>query len=108
MKRLTAKLVRSLFDYNPLTGILRRKATGATGYRKKDGYLVFGAAGKNRTAHRLIWLMVHGRLPRKPKEIDHINGNPSDNRLSNLRIVTHGQNLQNAKLQRNNSLGIKG
>jgi hypothetical protein len=108
MKRLTAKLVRSLFDYDPLTGILRRKSTGATGYRRRDGYLVFNVLGKVQKSHRLIWLMVYRRLPRKPREIDHINGDPSDNRLSNLRIATHGQNLQNAKLQRNNALGIRG
>jgi hypothetical protein len=41
----------------------------------------------------LIWLYAHGEWPKN--DIDHINGNPNDNRLQNLRDVTTAENIQN-------------
>ena len=41
-------------------------------------------------------------------EIDHINGIPSDNRISNLREVSHAQNMQNAKMRADNKSGVTG
>lgn len=43
-------------------------------------------------AHRLAWLITYGYMP---DEIDHINGNASDNRLCNLREATRTQNNGN-------------
>lgn len=42
------------------------------------------------------------------KEVDHINRNPYDNRKSNLRIVTHQQNMSNISLYKTNKSGIQG
>lgn len=41
-------------------------------------------------------------------EIDHINGNPRDNRLINLRVVTRTQNMRNTRINKNNTSGVKG
>jgi hypothetical protein len=56
-------------------------------------------------AHRAIFLMHHGYLPH---EIDHIDGNPLNNRIENLREVTKSENLSNTKIYRNNTSGTKG
>lgn len=57
-------------------------------------------------AHRLAWLYVHGVWP---DVIDHINGDPWDNRLVNLRDVPQHVNMQNMRhAQSNNRLGLQG
>lgn len=55
--------------------------------------------------HRLVWFYVHGEWP---KEIDHINRDGLDNRLCNLREVTHFVNSINRKMHVNNTSGVKG
>lgn len=60
---------------------------------------------KNYKAHRLIFLLNHGYLP---KYIDHIDGNPRNNKIENLREATHQQNLFNTKLRKDNTSGYKG
>ena len=55
--------------------------------------------------HRLIFLMHHGYLP---KIIDHIDANPANNSIENLRECTASQNRMNAKLNINSSSNIKG
>ena len=71
---------------------------------KKAGFLVNGytlikttIGGKKASffAHRLAWLYVYGEWPNS--EIDHINGDRSDNRIQNLRDATHSENQQNRR-----------
>jgi hypothetical protein len=55
--------------------------------------------------HRIIFLMIHGYLP---KVLDHIDGNQSNNNIDNLREATLSQNMYNRKISANNSSGYKG
>jgi hypothetical protein len=59
--------------------------------------------GERFKMHRVVSLMQNSKV-----RVDHINGNPSDNRLINLRPVTHAQNLWNRKFCKNNKVGFKG
>lgn len=105
---LTAETVRAMFDYDPLTGRLsyredRRcgrgrismKAGDEAGTQRPTGYRLVNIGGKPMLTHRLAWLHVHGEWPQH--DIDHINGDPSDNRLANLRDVPHSVNQQNLR-----------
>jgi hypothetical protein len=71
-----------------------------------DGYKKASVLGCMYPAHRVIWLMIHGRFPLDM--IDHINGNPGDNRLENLREVDRWENAKNQKLAKNNASGVIG
>jgi hypothetical protein len=56
--------------------------------------------------HRIAWMMTYGDWP--SGYLDHINGDPSDNRLCNLRVVTMHQNHMNRGTNKNNTSGAKG
>jgi hypothetical protein len=74
------------------------------GYR--HGCLTFNGKTCTLYAHRVICALLHGRWP--VNEIDHINGNRSDNTPSNLREATHIENGQNNSLHSNNTSGFLG
>lgn len=57
-------------------------------------------------AHRVAWALYHGEWP--DGEIDHINHDRTDNRITNLRAVSHQENHRNTSLRRNNSSGSSG
>lgn len=56
--------------------------------------------------HRIVWTIHYGTPP--DKFIDHINGNPLDNRIKNLRNVTRAINNRNTKLNKKNKSGYPG
>jgi len=57
-------------------------------------------------AHRLAWALHNGEWP--SKQIDHIDGDRANNRISNLREATQSQQIMNSKLRSDNTSGIKG
>jgi len=66
-----------------------------------------GIDGKRYYAHRIAWIYSFGNIPDE-MEIDHINGDATDNRLENLRLATSKQNQENTKLRADNQSGYKG
>jgi hypothetical protein len=69
------------------------------------GYNVGRVFGKNYSAHHIIWCMEYGYWP---KQLDHVDGNPSNNRLANLREVDQKENRKNCKTPSNNTSGMQG
>lgn len=70
------------------------------------GYRIIGWRNRLYVAHRLGWALYHGKWPEQ--DIDHINGDRSDNRIGNLRLATRSENMQNAKTPVHNSSGYRG
>lgn len=99
---LTAERLREVINYDPETGALtwkikRRKGNAGetAGSVSGGGYVQVGIDWGLHAAHRLAWLYVHGRYP--DGDIDHINGDRTDNRLCNLRDVPRRMNAQNRR-----------
>jgi hypothetical protein len=82
-------------------------AGSRAGNSRPDGYVRIKIDGRLVMAHSLIWILHHGAIP-DAHEIDHINGNPSDNRIESLRVATHAQNNCNMKLACHSTTGFKG
>lgn len=117
-EEITLRELKKLFIYNPDTGdliyrkfplhrktepfIIDRKA----GKPDSKGYKHISIKGKTYSVHRLIWHIYYGKKPNK--DIDHINRNPSDNRIINLRLVTRQQNCLNRRMNKNNTSGVTG
>jgi hypothetical protein len=112
---LTAAHLRSILHYDAASGRFtwlraapgRRAGSAAGCVNKRLGYRVIRIVQTLFYEHRLAWLYTHGEWP--AFEIDHINGDRSDNRLSNLRSVTRRVNQQNQRRPNSrNRLGVLG
>lgn len=108
---LTQDLLHELFEYRD--GVLYWKVAkaisikigDAAGSLQNNGYLSTKINNKMYLNHRLIFLMHKGFLP---EILDHIDGNPLNNDINNLRPATKNQNQHNRKINKNNTTGFKG
>lgn len=118
-------ILRELLDYNPETGKLFWRARNGSWfdsaakaarwngrYAGTEAFTVYSQGAmrgnllnKSRLAHRVIWKWLHGHDARV---IDHINGDPGDNREHNLRSVSQQDNLRNTKRRLDNTSGATG
>lgn len=111
---LTAEKLRELLHYDQETGIFTWKVSTSNRVKVGDvagcpdghGYLLISVQSRLYKAHRLAWLYVSGTWP--TDQIDHINRNKTDNRITNLRDVTQKQNLQNKSKRSDNTSGYPG
>lgn len=101
----TAEEVRAVLDYDPATGVFRWLKANSSKVRVGDvagsqnlgGYVSIGVDCRRYYAHRLAWLYVRAVWP--ATGLDHIDGDPSNNALANLRETTPAANMQNRRKQ---------
>jgi hypothetical protein len=109
-KPLSIAEIQSLFKYDPHTGELRKKTNNglfkAVNAINAHGYIYVNIGYKNYKAHRIIF-MLNGIDP-KGWLVDHIDGNRTNNRWGNLRLVTPTDNCRNRSLPSNNKTGVMG
>ena len=104
---LTAKRLREVLAYEASTGVFTwRNKTGSKGAGSVAGtphkeYLRIQVDDRRYRAHRLAWLYMTGAMP--SQEVDHKNGDGTDNRWDNLRDVSHFTNMQNQQTAHKNS-----
>lgn len=122
---LDPQYVRRRLRYDPESGKLfwktravvgdvRRMRAWNTMYAGREAFTFQDSSGYRRgsldgsmlLAHRVAWAIHYGRWPRGT--IDHLNGEPCDNCLSNLRDVTMAENAQNSRRQTNSVTGVTG
>lgn len=99
-----------IFKYNEdgsLTRLVLKNQHQTVGWLNSSGYLQVEVEGSNKMLHRIIYEMHFGEIP-LGFQIDHIDGNPLNNRIENLRICTQVQNRQNSKISKNNTTGYRG
>ena len=112
--KITQDLIRSLFQYDPNTGTFLRThkisyignlypiVPTAITHTNQNGYYRTSVYRRLYLVHRLIFIYMTGR---QPKKTDHINGNKQDNRWANLRDVDQASNMLNMGLRYNSITG---
>lgn len=127
MNAPSVSTIKKLLDYDPSTGLFTWRERPREDYRFERSWKHFNrrfagkAALKNTDtdgyrcghildttfrAHRVAWAIHYGDWP--DGQIDHINGDRTDNRIENLRCVSQSENKHNCKLYSNNKSGIPG
>lgn len=120
MKTINPERVRERLDYNPDTGAFvwkhapdfpkswNTRYSGRPAYCKpnKRGYAEGSIDGQMLVGHRVAWAHYYGEWPKQ--EIDHINGDRMDNRIANLRDVSHKENQRNMCIHKSNTSGVMG
>lgn len=100
---VTQSLLKECISYNPISGEFvwikgynNRNIGKVAGMIDVDGYRVIKFKKRIWRAHHLAWLYVNGEFPRSA--MDHIDGNRSNNAITNLRVVTFSGNSQNQRV----------
>lgn len=112
--RVDVERLRELLYYAPCSGAFTWKCSprnrtlpgDVAGCRNDSGYEIVVIDQQKIRLHHAAWAMTYGAMP--SGKIDHINGVRHDNRIANLRLATHAQNMQNTALRKDSTSGVKG
>lgn len=113
--RLTDAEIRDSFEYDEKTGFIFTKICGENVRQEKiivmrngtnTRYMNVCFRSNTFLSHRLAWFLYYGKWP--TGHVDHENQNGLDNRIGNLRDVSHGDNLRNARRSKANKSGVTG
>jgi hypothetical protein len=111
-KRLSYDAEAGVLTWRPRETLTRQNRSWNTRFAGKSagsfnrGYRRIYINGQDLMAHRVAWAIVNGYWP--SDDLDHIDGDPSNNRLSNLREATHAENQQNRTRHADNTSGFMG
>lgn len=105
--------IKEAVSYDPETGVFLRKTSAGrnrkgsvAGSSDSYGYSRIKVGSRPYKAHALAVLFMTGALP--VGVVDHINGDPADNRWANLRVCNQSANLRNTALRSDNRTGLHG
>ena len=113
---LTFERANELLHYEPSSGKLFWKKTTTNRVKVGDeagsfcastGYINVFIDGRGYTLHRIAILLTTGVYD-KTVQVDHIDHDRGNNRLSNLRTVSHAENMRNQSLRSTNKTGVTG
>ncbi len=110
---LTEEYIRSILSYDSKKGNLKWEETRGSikagriaGSRHHTGYIDIKIDRKMYRAHRIAWLLMTGKWPKD--QIDHRDGDRSNNKWDNLREADYNKNSHNQSMAKNNASGYKG
>lgn len=110
------------YDLTSPTGLRWKIWNGQKNHSERDIHDFAGSKGKGNNdsefyrvgyqnkeykVHRIIWILHNGSIP-DDIVVDHIDGNPLNNDISNLRIVTQEINCKNSSKRSDNKTGVCG
>ena len=91
-----------LFYWNENSKPFQKFGHKPAGSISSNGYVYIAYKRKKYLAHRLAFFLVNGQFPDNGIDVDHINGDRSDNRFVNLRLCNRADNLANSNLSKGN------
>ena len=111
--RFSATYLRYRLRYSRQTGVFtwrvsrsnKLKEGDVAGHLHSHGYVHIQIDSKIYKAHRLAWLYVTGKWPKK--DVEHKNTNKADNKWRNLRLANDSQNQANSRRRKDNTTGLK-
>lgn len=106
--------IKTILHYDPMSGAFRWRLPPTfahspwdlAGCKTSNGYIRIRINNVLHYAHRLAWMYVHGCNP--TSLVDHIDRNPQNNALQNLRLATPKQNNENTSINTKNTSGFRG